>query len=72
MATHSGILDWRIPWTEEPGWLQSRGSQESDTTERLSVHTHAQCCSAPSPPERYLRFTRDSVGGAETENSERS
>ena len=23
MATHSSILDWRIPWTEEPGWLQS-------------------------------------------------
>ena len=24
MATHSGILGWRIPWTEEPGGLQSR------------------------------------------------
>ena len=23
MATHSSILAWRIPWTEEPGWLQS-------------------------------------------------
>ena len=27
MATHSSILAWRIPWTEEPGGLQSRGSQ---------------------------------------------
>ena len=27
MATHSGILAWRIPWTEEPGGLQSMGSQ---------------------------------------------
>ena len=27
MATHSGILAWRIPWTEEPGGLQSTGSQ---------------------------------------------
>ena len=27
MATHSGILAWRIPWTEEPGRLQSTGSQ---------------------------------------------
>ena len=27
MATHSGILAWRIPWTEEPGRLQSIGSQ---------------------------------------------
>ena len=27
MASHSSILAWRIPWTEEPGGLQSRGSQ---------------------------------------------
>ena len=27
MATHSSILAWKIPWTEEPGWLQSMGSQ---------------------------------------------
>ena len=27
MATHSTILAWRIPWTEEPGGLQSMGSQ---------------------------------------------
>ena len=31
MATHSSILAWRIPWTEESGRLQSVGSQESDT-----------------------------------------
>ena len=36
MATHSSILAWRIPWTEEPGGLQSTGS-ESDTTERLAL-----------------------------------
>ena len=34
MATHSSILAWRIPWTEEPGRLLSMGSQESDTMER--------------------------------------
>ena len=33
MATHSSILAWRIPWTEEPGRLQSMGLQESDTTD---------------------------------------
>ena len=27
METHSIILAWEIPWTEDPGWLQSRGSQ---------------------------------------------
>ena len=32
MATHSSILAWEIPWTEEPGRLQSIGSQVSDTT----------------------------------------
>ena len=35
MATHSTILAWRIPWTEELGGLQSTGRKESDTTERL-------------------------------------
>ena len=33
MATLSSILAWRISWTEEPGELQSIGSQESDTAE---------------------------------------
>ena len=31
MATHSSILAWEIPWTEEPGRLQSMGSQKSQT-----------------------------------------
>ena len=30
MATHSSILAWRIPWTEEPGGRQSMGSQRVD------------------------------------------
>ena len=38
MATHSSILAWRIPWTEEPGGLQFMGSQKSQT--RLGTHTH--------------------------------
>ena len=33
MATYSSILVWRIPWTEEPGRLQSMWSKELDTTE---------------------------------------
>ena len=32
MTTHSSILAWRIPWTEEPGRLQAMGSKESDMT----------------------------------------
>ena len=39
MATHSSILAWRIPWTEEPGGLHSPwGHKEPDKTERLSTH----------------------------------
>ena len=35
MVTHSSILAWTIPWTEEPGGLQSMGSQKQLTTKRL-------------------------------------
>ena len=47
MTTHSSILAWRIPWTEEPGGLQSMGSQELDTTQKLSVHTYKGIVSFP-------------------------
>ena len=48
MATHSSILAWRIPWTEEPGKLQSIGSQRVGHDRSDFVHTHA-CC-----PSRIL------------------
>ena len=41
MAPHSSTLAWKIPWTEEPGRLQSMGLLESDMTERLHFHFHA-------------------------------
>ena len=37
IATHSSILAWKIPWTEEPGGLQSMSSQQSGTTEQLTL-----------------------------------
>ena len=42
MATHSSILAWRIPWTNEPGGLQSMGSQRvgHDLAAKQSIHTH--------------------------------
>ena len=41
MATHSSILAWRIPWTEEPGGLQSTGSQRvGHDSVRLHCHFH--------------------------------
>ena len=38
MAIHSRTIAWKIPWTEEPGRLQSMGRKESDRTERLHFH----------------------------------
>ena len=43
MAPHSSPLAWKIPWTDEPGGLQSMGSLESDTTERLHFHFSLSC-----------------------------
>ena len=37
MATHSSILAWEIPWTEEPGGLQSTGHKELNSTEQLTL-----------------------------------
>ena len=45
MATHSSILAWRIPWTEEPVGLQSTGSQKSDATE---LNSHSNGCEVVS------------------------
>ena len=39
MATHSSILYWRIPWTEEPGRRSPQGRKESDMTE-ATEHAH--------------------------------
>ena len=38
MATHSSILAWRMPWTEESGGLQLTGHKELHVTERLKLH----------------------------------
>ena len=43
MAPHSSTFAWKIPWAEEPGRLQSMGSLESDTTERLPFHFSLSC-----------------------------
>ena len=45
MATHSSILAWRTPWTEEPGGLQSMGSQSEATEHKHNTKAwrHHQC-----------------------------
>ena len=40
METHSSILSWRIPWTEEPGRLQSLGLQKVRHSYVTNTHTH--------------------------------
>ena len=42
MATHSSVLAWRIPWTEEPGGLQSMGWQRirHDLSDLARTHYH--------------------------------
>ena len=44
MATHSNILAWRIPWTEEPGRYSPWGRKESDARIRI-LHTVSEICS---------------------------
>ena len=67
MATHSSILAWKIPWTEEPGGVTVHGvAKESDTTEH-TARTHAStasCLGSPptgshAHPHQVLRVTPD-------------
>ena len=53
MATHSCILAWEIPWTEDPGGLQSMRLQKSGT--RLSDWTTAKCLSHTSRVTHRIR-----------------
>ena len=48
MATHSSTLGWRIPWTEEPGKLQSMGSQRVGFN--LATHTYSVVAVVLQPP----------------------
>ena len=72
MATHSSILAWEILWTEEPGELQSMGSQKSQTrlsdqtttsgVEHLSICLVAICISTSRKRSGFERkFHRDAV-----------
>ena len=44
MVTHSSILAWKIPWTEESSGLQSRQYKELDMTECIHAHTNTYYC----------------------------
>ena len=53
MATHSSILAWRIPWTEEPGGLQSMRSQSPAPLKRLNDYQ-------PESQEKDTEISRES------------
>ena len=69
MATHSSFLAWRMPWTEEPGGLQSLGSQSRTRLKRLSTAQHKteiemllsrdNLCFIHMAENFYVKFTRD-------------
>ena len=52
MSTHSRIFAWRIPWTEEPGGLQSMGSQKSRKQLSNQITSSSDCVKSGS---HYLR-----------------
>ena len=64
MATPSSTLAWKIPWTEEPGRLQSMGSLESDTTERLYVDFSLSCTGGNGNPLQCSCLENPRDGGA--------
>ena len=68
MATHCSIPAHKIPWTEEPGRLQSIGHKESDTSERARVrarthtHTHTHTHSLSNHITIYLFVPLTDIG----------
>ena len=55
MVTHSSVPAWRIPWTEEPGRLQSMGCKELHTTEWFSQHRKFKKCNVMISYTRRLQ-----------------
>ena len=56
MATHSSILTWRSPWTEEPGGLQSKGLQSQTRLKWLSKHTCMRTLVYPNTTTNIINF----------------
>ena len=65
MAPHSSTLTWKIPWTEEPGRLQSMGSLGVDMTEQLHFHFSLSCVGEGNGnPLQYSCLENPRNGGA--------
>ena len=71
MAIPSSILAWKIPWTEEPGGLQSMGSQRVRhdlETEQTPVHTRMHSQLRASPPFLCKTATLNSLRKSQKES----
>ena len=55
MATHSSILAWRSPWTEEPGELQFMGLQRVRHTYHTHTHTHTHTHMCLQPSTNFIK-----------------
>ena len=65
MAPHSSTFAWKVAWTEEPGRLQSMGSLELDTTERLHFQFSLSCIGEGNgTPLQYFCLENPRDGGA--------
>ena len=65
MAPYSNTLAWKIPWTEEPGRLQSLGLLRVDTIERLHFHFSLSCIGEGyGTPLQYSYLENPMDGGA--------
>ena len=70
MVTYSSILAWRIPWTQEPDWLYSRGRKELDMTEAtLSLsHTHTHTVQGFPRRQEVVNFRTEQFHNVSTGN----
>ena len=60
MATHSSVLAWSIPWTEEPGGLRPMGSQRAGhncATDHTHAHTHTDKVNSQENPAREVSLS---------------
>ena len=64
MATHSSILAWKIPWTEEPGGLQSKGSQNFETCCQIYLYLVFTTRKGNGNPLQYYCLESPMDGGA--------
>ena len=55
MATHSSVLAWRVPWTEEPSWIQSTGSQRVRNNLAIEQPTSYAYCITSAYQVLYIR-----------------